>query len=55
MFMVNYNLHGYLLMCIDAYNLKAMSIDDYGLYGSFLNNIILWRCVLMIVVCVVLF
>ena len=32
-----YNLHGYLLMCMDKYNLKAMSIDDYGLYGSFLN------------------
>ena len=31
----NYNLHRYLLMCMDAYNSKAMSIDDYGLYGSF--------------------
>ena len=29
----NYNLHGYLLMCIDAYNLKVISIEDYGLYG----------------------
>ena len=37
MFIDNYNLHRYLLMCIDAYNLKAMSIDDYGLYGSFLK------------------
>ena len=55
MLMVNYDLHGCLLMCIDAYNLKAMSIDDYGLYGSFLNNSILWRCVLMIAVFVVLF
>ena len=26
------NLHGYLLMCMDKYNLKAMSIDDYGLH-----------------------
>ena len=32
--MDNDNLHKYLLMCMDAYNLKAMSIDDYGLYGS---------------------
>ena len=37
MFMDNYNLYGYLLMCMDAYNLKAMSINDYGLHGSFLN------------------
>ena len=37
MLMDNYNLHRYLLMCMDAYNLKAMSIDDNGLYGSFLN------------------
>ena len=37
MFMDNYNLYGCLLMCVDAHNLKAMSIDDYGLYGSFLN------------------
>ena len=37
MFMDNYKLYGCLLMCMDAYNLKAMSIDDYGLYGSFLN------------------
>ena len=35
--MDNYNLHRYLLMCMDAYNLKAISIDDYGLYGSLLN------------------
>ena len=35
--MDNYNLYGYLLMCMDAYNLKAMSISDYGLYGSFSN------------------
>ena len=33
----DYSLHGCLLMCMDAYNLKAMSIDDYGLYGSFLD------------------
>ena len=33
----DYNLHGYLLMCMGQYNLKAMSRDDYGLYGSFLN------------------
>ena len=33
----DYNLHGYLLMFMDKYNLKTMSIDDYGLYGSFLN------------------
>ena len=33
--MDDYNLHRYLLMCIDAYNLKAMSLDDYGLYGYF--------------------
>ena len=37
MFMDNFNFHRYLLMCMDAYNLKAMSIDGYGLYGSFLN------------------
>ena len=47
MFMDNYNLHRYLSMCMDsynlkamcmnAYNLKAMSIDDHGLYGSFLD------------------
>ena len=30
-----YNLHGYLWISMDAYNLKVMSIDDYGLYGSF--------------------
>ena len=53
--MDNYNLHRYLLMCMDAYNLKAMSVDDYGLYGSFLINFILWACVLMIMICVVLF
>ena len=35
--MDDYNLHGYLLMCMNAYTLKAMSIDGYGLYGSFLN------------------
>ena len=29
--MVNYNLYGYLLMCIDTYNLKEMRIDNYGL------------------------
>ena len=33
----DYNLHGYLLMCMNAYNLKGMSIDDHGLYDSFLN------------------
>ena len=33
----DYNLHGYLLMCMDKYNLRVMSIDDYGLYGSFLS------------------
>ena len=33
----DYNLHGHLLMCIDKYNSKTMSIDDYGLYGSFLS------------------
>ena len=33
----DYNLHGYLLMCMDKYNLKAMSIDDYGLYDSLSN------------------
>ena len=32
-----YNLHRYLLMCIDAYNLKVMSIDGYCLYDSFLD------------------
>ena len=37
MLMDNYNLHRYLLICMDASNLKAMSIDDHGLYGSFLN------------------
>ena len=37
MFMDNDNLHRYLLMCMDAYKLKAMSINDYGLYGSFLD------------------
>ena len=37
MFMDSYNLYGYLLMCMDTYNLKAMSINDYGLPGSFLN------------------
>ena len=30
--MDNYNLHGYLLMCMDAYNLKEMRIDNYGLH-----------------------
>ena len=35
--MDNNNLYGYLLMCMNAYNLKAMSLDDYGFYGSFLN------------------
>ena len=35
--MVNYNLYGYLLMCMDAYNLKNMRSGNYGLYGSFLN------------------
>ena len=37
--MDNYNLHGCLLMSINInkYNLRGMSIDDYGLYGSFLN------------------
>ena len=29
MFMDNYNLHRYLLMCMDAYNLKSMRIDNY--------------------------
>ena len=33
----DYNLFGYLLMCMDAYNLKAMSIDNYCLCSSFLN------------------
>ena len=33
----DYNLYGYLLMYIDAYNLREMSINGYGLYGSFLN------------------
>ena len=28
----DYNLHGYLLMCMDKYNLKAISIDGYGLH-----------------------
>ena len=37
MFMDNYDLHRYLLTCMDAYNLKAISIDDHGLYGSFLD------------------
>ena len=37
MFIDNYNLYRYLLLCMDKYSLKAMSIDDYGLYGSFLN------------------
>ena len=37
MFMGGYNWHGYILMCMDKYNLRVMSIDDYGLYGSFLN------------------
>ena len=32
-----YNLHGYLLICMDKYNLKAMSIDYYNFHGSFLN------------------
>ena len=32
-----YNLHGYLLMCMDKYNLRVMSIDDYSLFDSFLN------------------
>ena len=27
----------HLMMCMDKYNLKAMSINDYGLYGFFLN------------------
>ena len=40
-------------MCRDDYGLKVMNIDDNGLYGSFLNNFILWACALMIVVCVV--
>ena len=31
MHMDDYNLHGYLLMCKNAYNLKARSIDGYGL------------------------
>ena len=39
--MDNYNLYRYLLICIDAYNLKVMGIDDYGLYGYFLNNFML--------------
>ena len=25
----DYNLYGYLLMCMDAYNLKSMRIDNY--------------------------
>ena len=37
MFMDNCNLRGHLLICMDKYNLKAMSIDDHGFYGSFLN------------------
>ena len=32
MFMNNYNLHGYLLMCMDAYNLKVMGINENGLH-----------------------
>ena len=32
-----YNLHRYLLMFIDAYNLKVMSIDGHCLYDSFLD------------------
>ena len=35
MFMDDYNLYGYLLMCMGRYNFNVMSIDDYGLYGSF--------------------
>ena len=30
-------MHGYLLMCIDAYNLRGMNIGDYGVYDSFLS------------------
>ena len=33
----DYGLCGYLRILIDKYNLRVMSIDDYGLYGSFLN------------------
>ena len=28
----DYNLHVYLLMCMDKYDLKVISIDDYGLH-----------------------
>ena len=31
----DYNLYRYLWISMDKYNLKAMSIDDYGLYDSF--------------------
>ena len=34
----DYNLYGYLMMCIDAYNLREMSINGYGLYCSFLKK-----------------
>ena len=37
MFMDNYNLYEYLVILMDQYNLKVMSIDDYSLYGAFLN------------------
>ena len=33
MFMDGYNLYGYLLVCIDACNLRWVSIDDFCLYG----------------------
>ena len=29
MFIDDYNLHGYLLMCMDAYNLRGMRIGNY--------------------------
>ena len=28
MFIDDYNLHGYLLMCMDAYNLRGMRIGN---------------------------
>ena len=31
----NYNLHGYLVMCMDAYSLRWVSIDNYVCMVSF--------------------
>ena len=49
----DYNLHRYLLMCMDDYNLRWVSIDDYNLHGYLLTIIYdynLYRYLSMIII-----